>query len=108
MIRSLVCAGVLMASAAVAAASPPLCTSGTGARAREVGRRQGGSMVASAWASAGRDCGQLARVEQAVRDALARRAIPPDSGEALVCREDGFQAGADEALARIAAACAAK
>lgn len=98
-----------IAASAPSTSTPPSCQDGaTKQRAHEVGRRQGTSMVESAWASARRDCRELARVEQSIRDVLARRVPPDGASESLRCRYLGFRGGVEDALARIAAECAGK
>jgi hypothetical protein len=93
-------------AASTPAAIPSSCADGgPKARAHEIGRRQGNSMVDSAWASVQHDCRERARVERSVRDALARRVLPDRASEALRCRDTGFRTGAEDGLVRIAAAC---
>jgi hypothetical protein len=90
-------------------AIPAECADGgRKAKAHETGRQQGSSFVEAAWASAKRDCSARGRVEQAVREALAHRAPPARASEVVMCRNAGFETGAQDALMRILATCTDK
>jgi hypothetical protein len=102
----------LMGTAVVAAAAPspaPVCADGGDLqRVHETAHRQGVALVESAWAALDRDCGQRARLERTVKAALDRRSAPAGSSESSRCRDSGFRAGAQAALAHVAAACTGK
>ena len=74
-------------------------------RAYESGRLQGGSLVESAWEAVDRDCAERPHVDQVVRDALAHHVPPAQASEAVKCRSAGFENGALDGLADLAAAC---
>lgn len=103
------CLAAMAVPAAPVSADPSSCVDGgRKQRAHETGRKQGSSFAEAAWAAAERDCRQRARVERSVRDALARTTTPPEANETVRCRGTGFEAGANDVLARIAAACTGK
>ena len=86
--------------------APATCADGARKeRAHETGRLQGISLVEQTWTAVHKDCAQRARVEQAVRDALSKRSVPAGASELMKCRNTGFETGASEALAKIAATC---
>ena len=96
-------------AAAAAPASAPVCADGGDLqRVHEAGHRQGVALVESAWAALDRDCGQRARLERMVQAALDRRSAPAGGSESSRCRDSGFRAGAQAALAHVAAACTGK
>jgi hypothetical protein len=98
-----------IAAAQPSTPSAPVCTDGGRLqRAHEMGRRQGASLVESAWDTVDRDCAQRARLERVVHQALDRRSAPAGASETSRCRDSGFRAGALEALAHVAAACTGK
>lgn len=74
-------------------------------RAHTTGRRQGASMVDSAWAAVHQACAELPHVEQVVRDAIAHNQPPPGASEAVKCRSTGFEIGAEDELSRLGATC---
>jgi hypothetical protein len=74
-------------------------------RAHVTGRRQGASMVQSAWAAVHRACAELAHVEQVVHDAIAHNQPPAGASEVVKCRSTGFEIGAEDELSRLGATC---
>jgi hypothetical protein len=85
---------------------PAACADGARkARAHELGRRQGHAIVESAWSTLRQDCSQRDQLDRTVRDALARRATPAAASETWRCRNSGLEAGANDRLANVAAAC---
>ncbi len=89
-----------------AAAVPAACADGgPKQRAHETGRRQGGAMVASAWAAVQRECAALAHVVEVVHDAIAHHQPPASASDVVKCRSTGFEEGAEEELSRLAVQC---
>jgi hypothetical protein len=98
--------GVAGVATAAPAPVPAVCADGgQRAHAHELGRRQGRAIVDRAWATLRRDCAEAARLDRVVREALARRVDPAAASETTKCRNTGLEAGANDALAEIAAAC---